>query len=36
MVDDIKNTRWAAADKLRANMHVAEYKQLVTGPGATV
>jgi type I restriction-modification system DNA methylase subunit len=26
MLDDIKNTLWATADKLRANMDAAEYK----------
>ncbi len=31
MVDDIKKTLWAAADKLRANMDAAEYKHLVLG-----
>ena len=31
MLDDIKKTRWATADKLRANMDAAEYKQLVLG-----
>jgi type I restriction enzyme M protein len=29
MLDDIKRTLWAAADKLRANMDAAEYKHLV-------
>jgi len=31
MVDDIKKTLWATADKLRANMDAAEYKHLVLG-----
>lgn len=31
MLDAIKKTLWAAADKLRANMDVAEYKHLVRG-----
>lgn len=31
MVNDIKKTLWAAADKLRANMDAAEYKHLVLG-----
>lgn len=31
MLDDIKKTLWAAADKLRANMDAAEYKHLVLG-----
>ncbi len=31
MVDDIKKTLWAAADKLRANMDAAEYKHIVLG-----
>lgn len=31
MVEDIKKTLWAAADKLRANMDAAEYKHLVLG-----
>ncbi|MBF0159237.1 MAG: SAM-dependent DNA methyltransferase [Magnetococcales bacterium] len=31
MIDDIKKTLWAAADKLRANMDAAEYKHLVLG-----
>jgi type I restriction enzyme M protein len=31
MLDDIKRTLWAAADKLRANMDAAEYKHLVLG-----
>ena len=26
MLDDIKKTLWATADKLRANMDAAEYK----------
>jgi type I restriction-modification system DNA methylase subunit len=30
-IDDIKKTLWATADKLRANMDAAEYKQLVLG-----
>ena len=31
MIDDIKKTLWATADKLRANMDAAEYKNLVLG-----
>src|SRR5574343_722109 len=31
MLDDIKKTLWAAADKLRANMDAAEYQHLVLG-----
>lgn len=31
MVDDIRRTLWAAADKLRANMDAAEYKHIVLG-----
>ncbi len=31
MIQDIKKTLWAAADKLRANMDAAEYKHLVLG-----
>jgi len=31
MVEDIKRTLWATADKLRANMDAAEYKHLVLG-----
>src|SRR5690606_2412124 len=31
MIEDIKRTLWAAADKLRANMDAAEYKHLVLG-----
>jgi type I restriction enzyme M protein len=31
MLDDIKKTLWAAADKLRSNMDAAEYKHLVLG-----
>lgn len=31
MLDDIKKTLWAAADKLRANVDAAEYKHLVLG-----
>ena len=31
MLDDIKNTLWATADKLRANMDAAEYKHIVLG-----
>ncbi len=34
MLDDIKKTLWATADKLRANMDAAEYKHLVLGPMA--
>ena len=29
MLDNIKKTLWATADKLRANMDAAEYKHLV-------
>ena len=29
MLDDIKKTLWATADKLRANMDAAEYKHIV-------
>ena len=29
MLDDLKKTLWATADKLRANMDAAEYKHLV-------
>ena len=29
MLDAIKKTLWATADKLRANMDAAEYKHLV-------
>ncbi len=29
MIEDIKKTLWATADKLRANMDVAEYKHIV-------
>ena len=32
MIDDLKKTLWATADKLRANMDAAEYKHLVLGP----
>jgi len=32
MLDDIKKTPWAAANKLRDNMDVCEYKHLVLGP----
>ena len=31
MLDDIKKTLWATADKLRANMDAAEYKHLMLG-----
>ena len=31
MLEDIKKTLWAAADKLRANMDAAEYKHVVLG-----
>src|SRR6202022_3162204 len=31
MIDDIKKTLWATADKLRANMDAAEYKHIVLG-----
>lgn len=31
MLDDIKKTFWLTADKLRANMDVAEYNHLVLG-----
>src|SRR5690606_8943379 len=31
MIEDIRKTLWAAADKLRANMDAAEYKHLVLG-----
>ena len=31
MLDEIKKTLWATADKLRANMDAAEYKHLVLG-----
>lgn len=31
MIDDIKKTLWATADKLRAQMDAAEYKHLVLG-----
>ncbi|MBB5192288.1 type I restriction-modification system DNA methylase subunit [Silvimonas terrae] len=31
MIDDIKKSLWAAADKLRTNMDAAEYKHLVLG-----
>src|SRR5690606_3188006 len=31
MLDNIKKTLWATADKLRANMDAAEYKHLVLG-----
>lgn len=33
MIDSIKKTLWATADKLRANMDAAEYKHLVLGSG---
>ena len=31
MLDDIKKTLWATADKLRVNMDAAEYKHIVLG-----
>ncbi len=31
MLEDLKKTLWAMADKLRANMDAAEYKHLVLG-----
>ena len=31
MLEDIKKTLWATADKLRANMDAAEYKHPVLG-----
>ncbi len=31
MIEDIKKTLWATADKLRANMDAAEYKHIVLG-----
>jgi len=31
MIEDIKKTLWATADKLRANMDAAEYKHVVLG-----
>jgi len=31
MIEDIKKTLWASADKLRANVDAAEYKHLVLG-----
>ena len=31
MLDDIKKTLWATADKLRSNMDAAEYKHVVLG-----
>jgi type I restriction enzyme M protein len=31
MMDDIKKTLWAIADKLRANMDAAEHEHLVLG-----
>lgn len=31
MIEDIKKTLWAAADKLRANMDAAEYRRIVLG-----
>ena len=31
MIEDIRRTLWATADKLRANMDAAEYKHLVLG-----
>ncbi len=31
MLDEIKKTLWATADKLRANMDAAEYKHIVLG-----
>lgn len=32
MLDPIKNTLWAAADKLRGNMDARECKQLLLAP----
>lgn len=32
MLDDLKKTLWATADKLRANMDAAEHRYLVLGP----
>ena len=29
MLEDIKKTLWATADKLRANMDAAEYKHVI-------
>ncbi|MDD2723422.1 MAG: class I SAM-dependent DNA methyltransferase [Methylovulum sp.] len=31
MIEDIKKTLWATADKLRANMDAAEYKHIILG-----
>jgi type I restriction enzyme M protein len=31
MIEDIKKTLWATADKLRANMDATEYKHIVLG-----
>jgi len=31
MIEDIKKTLWATADKLRANMDAAEYMHIVLG-----
>ncbi len=31
LLDDIKKTLWATADKLCSNMDAAEYKRLVLG-----
>lgn len=31
MIEDIKKTLWATADKLRANMDAAEYQHIVLG-----
>jgi type I restriction-modification system DNA methylase subunit len=31
MIEDIKKTLWATADKLRANMDAAEYEHIVLG-----
>ena len=31
MIDDLKKTLWASADKLRANMDAAEYKHRCQG-----
>ena len=31
MIEDIKKTLWASADKLRANMDPADYKHIVLG-----
>jgi type I restriction enzyme M protein len=31
MIEDIKKTLWASAERLRANMDVAEFKHLMLG-----